>query len=211
MSIINSDLIMEFDTDDSPNDGAMEHSHPFLSQIHQANGYATRLPPPNTLQTPSSQTPQATDAKSILHYFRDSTSITFADPVLVNYFQHLALYHLSPDDFAGDPGHLLGGVGQRQSVPEPITHPSPKIAANNKELDAVNQSDNAGVATATSRPTGLHGEDTEMNDRSSNAAPLSRLALAALPCAQIVTPMPSTPADVSKLPAPDSLSSPSTP
>jgi hypothetical protein len=58
------DLIIEFDTNDSPNDGAMEHSHPFPSQIHQANGYATRLPLPNTLQTPSSQTPQATESSA---------------------------------------------------------------------------------------------------------------------------------------------------
>lgn len=85
-------------------------------QIHQANGYAD----PNHWHNIIARFHHLS-AKSIFHYFRDSTYITkyFTDLVLVNYFQHLAPYHFSPDDLAGDPGHLFGGVGLRQSVPEP--------------------------------------------------------------------------------------------
>ncbi|KAF8335284.1 hypothetical protein F5887DRAFT_989331 [Amanita rubescens] len=166
-------IIVELDTEDSSDAGAMEHFETlirsilirpdspavvllghFSRQTHQSNGYAGPDHWHNVVAR-FYDVPHLS-AKSIFlpDYFRDPTSINkyYADPVLANsaghqvlseilitYFQAQtclawdiahgkafdAIPFITPGNLPGDPGHLFGGIGQRQGVPEhePVMEP----------------------------------------------------------------------------------------
>ncbi|KAF8326453.1 hypothetical protein F5887DRAFT_1014635 [Amanita rubescens] len=166
-------IIVELDTEDSSDAGAMEHFETlirsilirpdspavvllghFSRQTHQSNGYAGPDHWHNVVAR-FYDVPHLS-AKSIFlpDYFRDPTSINkyYADPVLANsaghqvlseilitYFQAQtclawdiahgkafdAIPFITPGNLPGDPGHLFGGIGHRQGVPEhePVMEP----------------------------------------------------------------------------------------
>src|SRR6266550_3256903 len=160
-------IIVELDTEDSSDAGAMEHFETlirsllirpdspaivllghFSRQTHQANGYAGPDHWHNVVARFYDVPHLSAKPIFLPDYFRDPTSINkyYADPVLANtaghqvlnevlvtYFQTQtclawdiahgkafdAVPFITPGNLPGDPGHLFGGVGQRQGVPEP--------------------------------------------------------------------------------------------